>query len=297
VKFSFFVMTNKGYVSLKAFIENFGAEGIEFVVAARDENTENDYYQEIRRLCMLKEVKFYDKNEEYPRHDGYCFVISWRWLLGVSGSNMIILHDSLLPRYRGYAPLVSSLINGEKIIGVTALFASEEFDKGDILLQKSLSVSYPIKIEKAIDRISELYGNIVVCLAKKFLNGKNPEAKRQDEALASYSLWLDDQDYMIDWHLDATFIKRFIDSVGYPYKGGMSFLNGRKVRIYDSEETTDVMIENRVPGKVLFLLNGIPSVVCGKGLLKITHLVDEETKKSLLPLVKLRSRFGLNDSF
>ena len=49
-----------------------------------------------------------------------------------------------MPKYRGFAPLVNSLVNGEKIIGVTALFASEEYDNGDIIMQSSVDITYPI---------------------------------------------------------------------------------------------------------------------------------------------------------
>jgi methionyl-tRNA formyltransferase len=48
--------------------------------------------------------------------------ISWRWMLKVS--NLIVIHDSLLPKYRGFSPLVNMLINGEDTLGVTVLFAT-----------------------------------------------------------------------------------------------------------------------------------------------------------------------------
>jgi methionyl-tRNA formyltransferase len=54
------------------------------------------------------------------------------------------MHDSLLPKYRGFAPLPNALINGEREVGVTALFASEEYDMGDIVCQRRLAVEYPM---------------------------------------------------------------------------------------------------------------------------------------------------------
>ena len=53
----------------------------------------------------------------------------------------------------------------------------------------------------------------------------------------------------------------------------------------------DVKIENRTPGKVIFLIDAKPIVVCGKGLIKINEMVDDQTRQSLLPMSKFRSRF------
>ena len=291
MKISFFVMTRKGYLSLKTFIEKLGVSCSDCVVASQDVNIEIDYYNNIRELCSSNGIRFYDRRESYVLQSDFCFTISWRWIVDISGCNIIVVHDSLLPRYRGFAPLVSSLINGERGIGVTALTATDGFDRGGILLQKLRPISYPIKIEWAIELVSELYCELIVELGRKLLAGEPLVSTPQDEALATYALWLDEQDYEIDWQRDSQYIKRFVDSVGYPYKGASSLLNGRKVRILEAEAEADVIIENRVPGKVLFVKNEIPYLVCGKGLLKINNLIDEETKESVLPLAKFRSRF------
>ena len=64
------------------------------------------------------------------------------------------------------------------------------------------------------------------------------------------------------------------------------------VRILEAEIVKDVVIENRTPGKVIFIENSQPIVVCGQGLLKIQKLMDDKENKSLIPLSKFRSRFG-----
>jgi methionyl-tRNA formyltransferase len=115
--------------------------------------------------------------------------------------------------------------------------------------------------------------------------------RQQDETQVTYSLWRDDEDYRIRWQNDAASIKRFIDSLGDPYQGAASLMNGRQVRIYDAEVEPDVCVEDRHVGKVLFMRKGFPVIVCGSGLLKITALFDSETRQSLLPLKRFRSRF------
>lgn len=290
-KFAFFLMTQKGYEVLQAFTENVGERYIDCVIGSRNPNLLNDYYEEISKLCQTKKIKFYNRKENYALNCNYAFVISWRWLINELNNRLIVLHDSVLPKYRGFAPLVTSLINGEKTIGVTALFANEDFDRGDIIAQRVLQINYPIKISDAIKRISESYKDLVIEISERMISGERIDSYKQDEEQASYSLWLDEDDYVINWKRDAGFIKRFVNSVGYPYKSASTILNKRKLRIFDADVEKDVIIENRTPGKVLFVRDGYPIVVCGRKLLKLTRVIDDETRQSILPLKRFRMRF------
>jgi methionyl-tRNA formyltransferase len=201
------------------------------------------------------------------------------------------MHDSLLPKYRGFAPLVNCLVNGEKKVGVTALFASEEYDRGDIIAQRSITITYPVKINDAINLIAECYKGLVEEVGKKITEGQTIEAIKQNEADASYSLWLDDNDYDIDWNKDAYDLKRFIDAVGFPYSGAATYIDDKKFRIVEAEALPDLAVENRKPGKIIFIENEKPIVVCGKGLLKIISLVEDGTTQEMLPLKRFRIRF------
>jgi methionyl-tRNA formyltransferase len=258
-------------------------------MAARDANVTNDYFQEISTLCREHGTPFFERGQPVTVSPDYAFAISWRWLIR-DIPHLIVLHDSLLPKYRGFAPLPTALLNGEPVVGVTALWASDDFDRGDIVAQTQIAVTYPVKIQAVIERISHEYANIVVDLCTRLVAGTPVTGRPQDEKEASYSLWRDEEDYRIDWSADASYIKRFIDSLGEPYKGASSILDGRTVRIYDAEAEPDVAIECRHPGKVIFVQAGLPVVVCGAGLLRINDLRDDETGASLLPLRKFRSR-------
>jgi|HubBroStandDraft_3_1064219.scaffolds.fasta_scaffold57565_2 methionyl-tRNA formyltransferase len=286
----FFLMTAKGLAVLEAGIHAFGSTRIAYVVSARDQNLVDDCFDQIVERCNQNRIPFFEKKKPASLLSTYTFAISWRWLIN-DVENLIVLHDSLLPKYRGFAPLPTALIKGEDRIGVTALFADEEFDRGDILGQKQTSVSYPIKIKAAIELVSCLYSDLVVEIGGQVLRGERLVGSKQDEAQVTYSLWRDEEDYLIRWENDATSIKRFIDSLGDPYKGAASLMNGQQVRIYDAEVEPDVCVEDRQVGKVLFIRKGFPVIVCGSGLLKITVLCDSETQLSLLPLKRFRSRF------
>ena len=121
----------------------------------------------------------------------------------------MILHDSLLPKYRGFIPLVSALCAGEPVLGVTAFRAVEDYDRGDILAQRSLEIEYPITAQEAIDALLPLYAEIVTEIIEYAVRGATIPSRAQVESEATYSLWRDYQDYEIDWSLSAAAIRRF----------------------------------------------------------------------------------------
>jgi methionyl-tRNA formyltransferase len=287
-----YVMTRKGVAVLEGLISRFGAAAIGRVVGARDAAVAQDHFQDIERLAAGNGIAFFERAAAPPLAAGEgALAIGWRWLIRGS-SRLAIVHDSLLPRYRGFAPLVSCLINGEREIGATALLAADRYDEGDILGQASVAVDYPLRIAQAIELLIPLYVQLAGDVVGRMLSGEPLVGRPQDHARASYSLWRDEADYNIDWTGPAAEIRRLVDAVGHPYRGASTLVDGCKVRVLQAEERADVVVENRVPGKVIFVEDGLPVVVCGQGLLKIGHLVDDQSGVSLLPLAKFRTRFG-----
>ena len=285
-----FAMTEKGYTFLLKLLPEF-KNSIETVVGCRDSSVQEDFYLQIESLCQNHRIDFIDRKGFKEITTQYTIAISWRWIINQDNSNLIVIHDSLLPRYRGFNPLVSALINGDNQIGVTALFATEEYDKGDIIFQAVTQINYPIKIQDAINSILNSYEEIALYLLEAIVNNRKFSLTAQNENNATYSLWRDDDDYLINWNQSSIEIKRFIDAVDYPYKGAATTLNGNLVRILEAEIVQDVVIENRVPGKVIFVKNSQPTIVCGKGLLQIKKMIDDQEHMSLIPLPKFRVRF------
>ncbi|HEC15936.1 MAG TPA: methionyl-tRNA formyltransferase [Sedimenticola sp.] len=285
-----FLMTQKGHATLCAIAGQFQG-AIDAVIASRDAGLQKDYYEEIKELCSKHGIPFHDRADHHGIASEYAIAVGWRWLIDARPGRLIVLHDSLLPKYRGFNPLVSALINGESKIGVTALFGSDEYDKGDIIARSVTEIGYPIKIQDAIDLLIPNYRKLAVKIVRTIAGGGAIQALKQNEEEASYSLWRDEDDYRIDWSQSSEAIKRFIDAVGYPYAGALTDVNNEAARILDAEVIGDVHIENRAPGKVIFIKDEKPVVVCGAGLLKINELIDDATKKSVLPLKKFRSRF------
>lgn len=285
-----FLATEKGFHVLHSLLQNQKVHVIYEVVIGTDRNVVNDYSKDIEQLCVAYNVKYcYNQLSEGIKTE-YALAISWRKLIKSDSAKIIVLHDSILPKYRGFAPLVNQLVNGEKVIGVTALIASEQYDRGDIISQSTIPIEYPIKIHEAIKQISICYEKIVLEIFSTLTDTNHLLLRKQREEDATYSLWRDDEDYRINWHEKSEKIKRFIDAVGFPYKGAKAILDNKMVTIGNVELVDDVFIENRDIGKIIFMEKGCPTVVCGEGLLLVNEIKDEEGL-DLLPLKKFRARF------
>jgi methionyl-tRNA formyltransferase len=284
-------MNQKGLAVLEACVAALGAGSIDCVVGARDASVQNDFYQEIRDASEGHGIPFIDRRKAADREAEYGFAIGWRWIIS-NCKTLIVLHDSLLPKYRGFAPLPTALINGEPEVGVTALLASEEYDRGDIIAQKSVRINYPVKIQEVIERVSACYADLVVKIGKGVVSGEPLRLRPQSEEEATYSLWRDEDDYRIDWSWDADKIQRHVDALGFPYKGASCVLDGRILRVVDVVTEPDVVVEHRTPGKVIFVRHGQPTVVCGRGLVRLLDVREETGQHTVLPLSRFRTRFG-----
>ncbi len=292
----FYLAGYKGLHALSAFIEKVGASSVCFVVAAKDSGVSRDFFEEIKTFSGKHNLQFFGRedlnNSDHPVAD-LNFAIGWRWMLP-SDDSLVIFHDSLLPRYRGFAPLVNALVAGEETIGVTALRGAENYDSGPIFSQQSAEISYPIKIAAAIERVLPLYADLVVSVYTEFAKGGKLTFRDQDEALASYSPWRDESDYLIPWSESSAYIKRFCDAVGSPYKGAMTYWGRKAIRVIEVNELADIDITDRSKhiGKVMYKKSGHPVVICGSGLLQITDARFEDTVEGIFEELPLRVRFS-----
>jgi len=287
-----FAMTSRGHKVIAKIIAEQGSTFVKQVICARDKNIENDYYEDIKKLCAENSIPFKDRKDSDTIETPYALAVGWRWLENLSSNTkLIIFHDSLLPKYRGFAPLVNSLINEETEIGVSALFAAKEYDKGDIIYRSKTTIEYPIKIRDAIDVNNRNYEECCSHICELIKHEQQIVAVKQDEQEATYSLWRDEDDYRINWNKSSRDIKRFVDATGFPYSGATTFMEQEKLRVLDGEIWPDKSIVNRDVGKVIEIIDEQPVIVCGSGLFRITEAYFDNNKTvSALPLKKFRTR-------
>jgi methionyl-tRNA formyltransferase len=263
-------------------------------IIGKDAGVENDFSKDILLFCEKSGIPCTSKLDFVPKLGVYDFALAvgWRRLIqGVPPTKLLVFHDSLLPRYRGFAPLVSALLNREAEVGLTILLGAEKYDTGDIVLQLGMPIVYPTCISAETDRMAKLYGQAASLLVEKVATTNVVSCTSpQNEHDASYSLWRNDEDYRIDWTSSAEDIEHFIACVGKPYRGASTDFQGEIVRIYSAKAYPDVRVENRKVGKVIFINNDFPVVVCGRGLLALLDIKDSQGR-AVLPLASIRTRF------
>ena len=201
IKVNLFLSGIKGYEVLKFIINNHNYHLVNFVLIGQDKKIENDFSNEIEELCIKKKLqfKFRVSGKEMSPAADFSIAVAWKWLIKQKDI-LIVLHDSILPKYRGYLPLVSQLINGEKEIGVTSFFANEKYDEGDIIYSSKIEIKSPITIEQAINQINICYGDCISHIFHKLENNFKFKSTPQNHKQASYSIWRDENDYSIDWN-------------------------------------------------------------------------------------------------
>lgn len=282
-----YILGFKGLAALKA-LSNTHFKEVTKVVIGKDSGVENDYSEEIKVFCDSNNLSFsFDKREALLDSE-IGIAIGWKWMINCN-DNLYVIHDSLLPKYRGFNPLVTALIEGDTEVGVSIIKGSASFDNGDIVIQKKLEITYPIKIETAIQQISILYAEGLAQLINQ-IKSNSLDAKVQIESDATYSVWRDEADYFIDWNEKSDRIKRQIDAVGYPYLGARFNYEDKVIIVNNAEVIPDLNIINRTPGKVLMKKEGGYVIICGEGLILIkafTKINGESFEPS-----KLRMRFS-----
>jgi methionyl-tRNA formyltransferase len=149
----------------------------------------------------------------------------------------INVHPSLLPKYRGAAPMNWTLINGEIITGVTIMSVNEGVDTGDILLQEETSVAPDETYDLLHDRLAKMGADLLLRTLQDMEAGR-VQRRPQDNALATYAPRLKKEDGLIRWQNKARDITCLVHGLSST-PGAYTFLNEKTLRIFmaTAEET------------------------------------------------------------
>ena len=187
----------------------------------------------------------------------------------------INLHVSLLPKYRGAAPMQRALMDGERETGVTVMYMDEGLDTGDIIACERFAISDTDDLEAIHDRSAEV-GSALLSKTLFDIEAGRAERTKQDSSLATYAAKIEKEDCKIDFTLPATTVSARIRGVT-PIPGAFAYLDGKMLKICSVKvERADG--ENDVAGEVLELDSvgdGAITVACGVGRLLVTKLKPE----------------------
>jgi methionyl-tRNA formyltransferase len=163
---------------------------------------------------------------------GWYFMIPKR-MREIAPLGCIGIHGSLLPKYRGGAPLVWAIINGEKETGLTLFYLEDGVDDGDIIDQKSFPIEEEDTIKDLLVKLEEDSIKVLLNNLPKIEKGNAPRIK-QDETIATYVPQRKPEDGEINWEWDSKRIKNFIRAQTKPYPGAFTFMKNKKIIIWDA---------------------------------------------------------------
>jgi methionyl-tRNA formyltransferase len=140
------------------------------------------------------------------------------------------VHDSLLPAYAGFSPLIWAVINGEKEVGVTAHMMDADLDAGNIVLQRATPVGPTDTTTDLFHRTIDMIGPITVDALALIASGRTDWVK-QDRSKASFFHKRSIEDSLINWDWPAEDIERLVRAQSDPYPNAFTFHRGERIRV------------------------------------------------------------------
>jgi len=299
-----FAYHNIGYECLKALIQS--NEEIVGVVTHEDDPDEEIWFQSVAELARTNGLSVFTPdnpnaaefinllrglNPELILSFYYRKLLS-KEILRIPRLGGLNLHGSLLPKYRGRAPVNWVLVNGEKETGVTLHYMVERADAGDIVAQRTV----PIDLD---DTALSLYGkltNAAVELLKETYPllkvGKAPRIP-QDPRLASKFGARGPKDGRINWESSALSVYNLIRAVTHPYPGAFTLLDGKKLYLWKAVlNSQSSSAKKGIPGRVEAIEQGRGVIIStGEGNLLITRMQYEGSEE--MAANELAERHGI----
>lgn len=201
------------------------------------------------------------------------FKILPRLVYTLPKSGSFNLHGSLLPKYRGAAPIHWAIMNGEKVTGVTTFFLEDKVDTGNIILQTELPIKENDNLGTVHDKMS-LLGAEVVLETVDIIESGSLDLQKQDNAFASPAPKITKELGLIDWNKPAQQIHNLIRALS-PFPGAYFLHNNLKYKIFNSSIEESL---NLSPGKIKQTKDEI-FIGCTDASLQILELQPEGRKR------------------
>ncbi len=204
----------------------------------------------------------------------------------------INVHGSLLPKYRGAAPIQWAVLNGDKTTGITTMYMNEGMDTGDMILKEKVEIGPEETTGELWQKLSKIGGEILVKTLKLIEEGKAPREKQTEEA--TLAPMLNKEMALIDWeNSDVNKIHNLIRGLN-PVMGAYSYIDGKKIKFWESKVLTkeeffsyktefeeyETKFNNLVPGTILIVddKDGL-YIKANGGVLKILEIQGENAKR------------------
>ena len=222
----------------------------------------------VEQPVNFKEEGAIDKLKSY--HADVMIVAAYGLLLPIAvletpRHGCLNIHASLLPRWRGAAPIQRAILAGDNETGITIMQMDKGLDTGDMLLKRTTPINDNDTGGSLHDRLAEL-GSEAIIEALEQLQNNQLKPETQDDSLANYANKLAKSESEIDWHKSAEEIDRQVRAFN-PWPGSQCHLDKNTIRIH-SAEIIDTSSQGQ-PGNILAYNKTGIDVQCGKGKLRI----------------------------
>ena len=211
-------------------------------------------------------------------------------VLDVPKVGCINVHGSLLPQYRGAAPIQWAIVNGEKQTGITTMLTERGLDCGDILLREVVDIGENETAGELFDRLSILGGEILVKTLHGLLNDTIVPEKQNNEEATHFPM-LTKQDGRIHWNKTALEVKNLIRGVN-PWPGAYAYYKEIMIKIWSCE----VVDMNGECGEVLMAKDEL-IIACEQGALKIIEMQIPGKKRMTADAALRGFRIDIKDKF
>jgi len=178
----------------------------------------------------------------------------------------INIHGSLLPRWRGAAPIHRAILAGDSATGVTTMRMDEGLDTGPMLLAERTPISAADTAETVHDRLAEL-GAVLIVSTLDGLVAKSIEPVPQPDEGVTYAHKLGKEEGLLDWRRPAAELERKVRAF-HPWPGTSFEWNGERIKVLEAT----LALAGGTPGTVAIGRDGFPLVACGVGGLKLVKL-------------------------
>ncbi len=196
-------------------------------------------------------------------------------ILDIPPLGCVNVHASLLPRYRGAAPIHWSIINGEKETGVTTMLMDAGLDTGDMLLKDKVAITEEMTTEELHDQLMAMGGKLLAETIDGLANGTiTPE--KQDDSISNYAGMLNKETGHIDWSKSAVEIHNLIRGLN-SWPVAWSMKNGKNYKFWRTK--VENSNSDKTPGTVVELRKNSFCLATGEGLLEVLEIQPPSKKR------------------
>ena len=195
------------------------------------------------------------------------------------------IHGSYLPKYRGSAPIVWALINGEKNSGVTVHKMDDGIDTGDIIIQEKFDIPEKATGYEVINFAIAKYPRLIISALIKLLLDENNTIKQNDK-YSSYFSKRSETDNKINWENQSLKIFNFVRALAKPLPSSYTYLGNTKIFVNDIDIISKSSVKSYLPGTILYFFNKDPVVQSLDGSVRLINYYPKLNKKDLGKILK-----------